>query len=144
MANRCRSPLVLCLRCGVIVAVLLSSNVAAQPDPAPSRRNPPPHPELAMIHVPEGFVAEKLYEVPPDEQGSWVTMTPSADGGLIASDQYGGFYQVTLPTNDAPIHVQRLEIDLGMAQGLLVAFDSLYAVVNHGARSGLYRAGPEP
>lgn len=139
MIPQFRSPITSVLA-PILVAGCLTITVTAQsaPDlPDASRVTPT---ELTTIHVPEGFVAEKLYEVPEEPQGSWVTLTPSADGGLITSDQYGSFYKITLPTEHAPIRVQRLEIDLGMAQGLLEAFDSLYAVVNGGTRSGLYRA----
>jgi putative heme-binding domain-containing protein len=67
-------------------------------------------------------------------------MTCDPKGRLVASDQYGGLYRVTLPTAGRPIRVERLAIDLGSAQGLAFAFDSLYAVVNKKDGSGLYRA----
>jgi len=96
------------------------------------------------IHVKEGFHVERLYSVPKDQQGSWVSMCVDDKGRLIVSDQYGGLYRMTPPPPGGTLAasaVESLEVDMGHAQGLLYAFDSLYAVVNaeeHGGR-GLYR-----
>ncbi len=94
--------------------------------------------------VAEGFKVERLYSVPKDEQGSWVNMTVDPKGRLIVSDQYGKLYRVTPPApggDPATTKVEPIEVALGEAQGLLWAFDSLYVVVNKGAKyqSGLYR-----
>ena len=65
-------------------------------------------------------------------------------GRLIASDQYGKLWRVTPPpvgaTGQGP-KVEAIPVELGEAQGLLWAFDSLYVVVNAQvmAKSGLYR-----
>ncbi len=94
------------------------------------------------IVLPEGFKAELLYTVPGKDQGSWVSLTHDDKGRLIASDQYGKLYRVTLsgPTRSKP-QVEQLKANIGMAQGLLYAFDSLYVVVNGKAPEGpgLYR-----
>jgi putative heme-binding domain-containing protein len=94
-----------------------------------------------LVAVPQGFRVELLYSVPKATQGSWVSMTNDAKGRLICSDQSGPLYRVT-PGDDAKsTKVERLDLDIGAAQGLLWAFDSLYVVVNGGAAqgSGLYR-----
>ncbi|MCE9556028.1 MAG: heme-binding protein, partial [Planctomycetes bacterium] len=91
-----------------------------------------------------GFTAERLYSVPKQQQGSWVSMTVDPKGRLIVSDQNGKLYRVTPPPvgdSKTPTAVERLEINIGDAQGLLCAFDSLYVMVNGRAAqgSGLYR-----
>lgn len=96
------------------------------------------------INLVEGFEAELLYSVPKSDQGSWVAMTIDDKERLIVSDQYGAFYRITIPALGEKVKssdVEKIEVDIGGAQGLLYAFDSLYAVLNtseHGGR-GLYR-----
>jgi len=96
------------------------------------------------INLVDGFAAELLYSVPKSKQGSWVAMTLDDRQRLIVSDQYGSLYRFPVPpageTLD-PADVEKIEVDIGGAQGLLYAFDSLYVVLNtgkHGGR-GLYR-----
>jgi putative heme-binding domain-containing protein len=95
------------------------------------------------FRVPPGFVVERLYEVPAAEQGSWVSLTVDPQGRLVACDQYGGLYRITLAESAAP-QIERLAVEMGAAQGLLFAFNSLYVNVNdqsgRGAREGgVYR-----
>ncbi|MEZ6103388.1 MAG: family 16 glycoside hydrolase [Pirellulaceae bacterium] len=92
------------------------------------------------ISVPEGFKVERLYSVPFDQQGSWVSLTLDNLGRLIASDQYGKLYRVTPPPvgTDDKTKVEPIDLDIGSAQGLLYAFNSLYVMVN-GGKSGLHR-----
>jgi hypothetical protein len=96
------------------------------------------------ISLPAGFEATLLYSPSEHDQGSWVSLTTDPQGRLIASDQYGGLYRVTLPEQGNQVAVETIPIKLGSAQGLLWAFDALYVSVN--ARedsvtkgSGLYR-----
>ncbi len=98
---------------------------------------------INAIRVAKDFKVELLYSVPREEQGSWVAMTIDNKGRLITSDQYGGLYRTTVPPigRTTPVKVETIDVDMGHAQGLLFAFDSLYVVVNdkaHGGR-GLYR-----
>ncbi len=94
------------------------------------------------IKVPPGFQVEALLRV-PDEQGSWVCLTPDPRGRLIVSDQFGPLYRVTVPERPGETtRVERLNVPVSNAQGLLCAFDSLFVVVNRskdGGGSGLYR-----
>ena len=97
-----------------------------------------------QLKVAKGFNVELLYTVPKDEQGSWVSMTIDPKGRLIVSDQYGKLYRVTPHPVGAPAAAPKIEpidVALGEAQGMTWAFDSLYVVVNQGAKyhSGLYR-----
>ena len=90
------------------------------------------------LKVLKGFRAELLYSVPKDLQGSWVNMCVDPKGRLIVSDQYGPLYRITPPslplrglTPPAQgIKVEKLDLPLGGAHGLLWAFDSLYVMVN--------------
>ena len=93
------------------------------------------------FRVPEGFQVELLYEVPAKEQGSWVSLTVDPKGRLVACDQYGSLYRVTLKDDGAP-EVEKIEAGIGAAQGLLFAFDSLYVNVNDQSKKfegGIYR-----
>lgn len=96
-----------------------------------------------LIKVPEGFKVELLHSVKPN-QGSWVSLTHDNKGRLITSDQYGGLFRITPPAigSNEPPKIEKLDVKMGHAQGLLYAFDSLYAVVNgkpFGQGPGLYR-----
>ncbi len=96
----------------------------------------------ADITVPEGFSVEQLYVVPKEEQGSWVALTSDDRGRLIACDQYGALYRMTLPPvgTTEPLKPEKLGIDMGKAHGLLHAFGALYVMVNeNGKNNGLYR-----
>lgn len=104
-----------------------------------------PAEELTLL---PGFKAELLYSVPKASQGSWVAMCVDPKGRLICSDQSGPLYRVTLPSGNDPIRIEKIDLPIGFAQGLLYAFDSLYVVVNgNGLKnadgtansSGLYR-----
>ena len=102
-----------------------------------------------VIRVLPGFKVDRLYSVPRG-QGSWVSMTFDPRGRIIASHERGPLYRVTLPTDvGGKVFVEKLEVptvrvgdsevDIGSAQGLLYAFDSLYVMINRGNSSGMYR-----
>ncbi len=96
-----------------------------------------------VFNVLPGFKVEKLFTVPKDELGSWVAITFDNKGRLIASDQGNlGLVRITPPAigSDEETKVEKLDIKISAAQGLLYAFDSLYISVNGGPGSGLYRA----
>jgi len=86
----------------------------------------------ATLAVPPGFKVELLYTVPKDKQGSWVSLTVDSQGRLIASDQYGGLYRLTVPPpgTSAGTKIEALPVQIGGAHGLLFAHDSLYVMVN--------------
>src|SRR3954466_121366 len=95
------------------------------------------------IHVPEGFKVELLYSVPKEDEGSWVNICYDPKGRLIVSDQYGSLYRITLPApgSSAKVQIEKIPVEIGMAHGLLWAFDSLFVMVNSQDReaNGLYR-----
>ncbi|MCP4784352.1 MAG: c-type cytochrome [Fuerstiella sp.] len=94
-----------------------------------------------VITAPPGFEVDSIFEVPHDTMGSWSALTIDSQGRLIASDEKDkGIYRITLPADGAPdesLNVEKLPVDVGGAQGLLWAFDSLYI---HAEGKGLYRA----
>ncbi|MCA9055941.1 MAG: heme-binding protein, partial [Planctomycetaceae bacterium] len=113
-------------------------------------------PELAggvprdVFEVPPGFHVERLFTVPKEELGSWVCIAVDPKGRIIASDQgdkglcritpAGQSRESTNSSEPASTTVERLNLDISAAQGLLFAFGHLYISVNGGKGSGLYRA----
>lgn len=90
------------------------------------------------------FAIDLIYSVPKGLQGSWVSLTTDNKGRLIASDQYGGLYRITPGPvgEEEKTKIEALSVDIGQAQGLLYAYDSLYVMVSgrQAAKgSGLYR-----
>jgi hypothetical protein len=97
------------------------------------------------IKVMKDFKVELLYSVPIAEQGSWVAMCVDNKGRLIVSDQYGYLYRFAPPAPGQPLDpktIERLDVPLKAANGLLWAFNALWAGVNdyeNGENTGLYR-----
>lgn len=119
-------------------------------------------PKISKLKVPADFKVDHLYTPSENEQGSWVAMAFDDKGRLITSDQYGALYRIELsPIGEDTIRsIEKLEIgktnaeladstrpkvEMGYAQGLLYAFNSLYVMVNNRSNenfekgSGLYR-----
>lgn len=115
--------------------------------------------KIEKLKLQPGFKAEHLFCPSDNEMGSWVSMTFDNKGRLITSDQYGTLYRMEVPPIGSesltPV-IEKLKmqteesvddsvIQMGFAQGLLWAFNSLYVMVNHRANnefergSGLYR-----
>lgn len=123
----------------------------------------PVDPLVEKFTLPSGFDIEHLYSPSESEKGSWVSMTFDDKGRMIASDQFGALYRLTIPAigNDSiPLQIDSLhfpmegqaavdtsekKVGMGYAQGLLWAHNSLYVMVNHRGDdvfkkgSGLYR-----
>ena len=114
----------------------------------------------ARINLADGFKIDLLYSVPMEKQGSWVAMCMDDKQRLIVSDQYGGIYRFPIPATGKnvdpesieqityaterpgmgkPTEAQKKLPQIGHAQGLCYAFDSLYVVVN--SRSSVTGAG---
>ena len=119
-------------------------------------------PKIEKLKIQPGFKVEHLYSPSEHDQGSWVAMTFDPKGRLITSDQYGALYRLELAPvgTDSVLKIEKLEIgktsseladttkpkiQMGYAQGLLYAFNSLYVMVNNHVNenfekhSGLYR-----
>ena len=126
------------LLCCFILPSQIFGEVAKQAEEKSSRET-----NVNPIHLPAGFFVEKIYEVPGKTHGSWVALTVDPQGRLIASAQSQGLFRITPPPAGSrkPAHVEKIELPIGQAQGLLCAFGSLYVVVNGRAAegSGLYK-----
>jgi putative heme-binding domain-containing protein len=84
-----------------------------------------------------GFAIERLYSVPNGSQGSWISIVHDPKGRLIVSDQgNAGLFRVTPGTDAASTKVEKLQVQISGAHGLLWAFDSLYVTVNGGGLGG--------
>jgi putative heme-binding domain-containing protein len=97
---------------------------------------------IDRINVPKDFKVELLYSVPGPTLGSWVALTVDPKGRLIAGDQYGGLYRITVPPlgTTEGLKIDKLNAEISGFHGLLYAFDSLYCIVNEGKmQHGLYR-----
>jgi putative heme-binding domain-containing protein len=96
-----------------------------------------------VFNVRAGFQVELLYTVPANTQGSWVSICKDNKGRLIASDQGNkGIFRITPARigSEEPTKVEKLNLAITSAHGMLYAFDSLYLSINGGPGSGLYRA----
>lgn len=125
----------LCLTAAIVAGLL--------PAPESRSQNAPDASAAANLKVAKDFRADLLYTVPKEQQGSWVAMCLDNKNRLIVSDQYGKLYRLTLPpvqTVAAP-KIEVIDAEIGFAQGLLYAFDSLYVMVNDEKFQGrgLYR-----
>lgn len=83
----------------------------------------------AGFRTPAGFTVDLVYKVPGADQGSWVSLCVDPQDRILASDQYGKLYRLTLAGDQAP-QVEQLQVNIGMAQGMLCAFGSLYININ--------------
>lgn len=87
------------------------------------------------ISVPDGFVVEKLYDVPA-AQGSWVVLANDGRGGFYVSDEKDrGIFHFTVQ-NDRVAKVTPVPAKVTGAQGLQMVGDALYA---HVSGTGLLR-----
>ena len=87
-------------------------------------------PVPARLDLLPGFRAERLYQVPRG-QGSWVCMTFDSQRRLIVSHEGGGLYRIKpspVGQPGTPTVVEKLNVKIGGAHGLLYAFDALYAM----------------
>jgi putative heme-binding domain-containing protein len=124
------------------VAVRTIGKLGIKPWGDPFNQSAAPTTPRDVFAVLPGFQVESLFTVPRDELGSWVAIAFDNKGRLIASDQGDkGLCRITPPAigSSEPTKVERLDVKISAAQGLLWAFDSLYVTVNGGIGSGLYR-----
>jgi putative heme-binding domain-containing protein len=98
--------------------------------------------DAPVLKVAPGFEGVRVYSVPRETRGSWVSLAADDRGRLYASDQYGPLHRIVLPQEpggDPTVTVVPLPI--GGAHGLTWINGSLYAVVGQKAvcPTGLYR-----
>lgn len=94
-----------------------------------------------QLHLLPGFAAERVYAVPRETQGSWVSLARGPNGSLFACDQgEAGIYKITparLGDADALTVAERVAVPVSGAQGLCYHRGVLYANVN-GKGSGVW------
>ena len=103
--------------------------------------------EYPDVVLPPGFEYEHLYSPSVADQGTWVALAFDDSGRLYAADQHGSIYKMTVPFGkSASLVPKKVNLEIGRANGLLWAFNSLYVVVNideeraiGGHASGVYR-----
>lgn len=94
----------------------------------------------ADIKVPEGFKVELLHKL-SEAEGSWCAMCVDPKGRIIASDLNGKLVRITPPQiggDPSQLVIEPIPLEVGHANGMLWAFDSLYVMV---CREGVYEAG---
>jgi putative heme-binding domain-containing protein len=91
----------------IFAATTLAQTATPRPGEMPAATDP------SAIQVAPGFKVDLLYTVPKSDQGSWVALTLDPKGRIIASDQYGGLYRITLPATGTTTgtKVEHLAID---------------------------------
>jgi hypothetical protein len=95
-----------------------------------------------ILKVAAGFSVERLYVVPRDARGSWISLCADRRGVLYASDQYGPLYRIQLAAAPGGEHaVDAVKLPIGGAHGLTWVGEELYAVVGQRdiCEPGLYR-----
>lgn len=96
------------------------------------------------VDVLDNFKIEKLLSPSVDSLGSWVSLAHVKGRKFVASDQYGKIYWLNIPSigSKDSVQVEALSLgNLGKAQGLLWAHNSLYVMMSDQKteNSGLYR-----
>ncbi len=125
--------------------------IAGQPGTAKGGAGAATSPE--SLKLLPGFKAELLHSVPKGEQGSWVNLCVDGKGRLIASNQNGLLYRITVDKPEkGKVEIEPIEVyvqengqkkgqPIGKAHGLCWAYDALYVVIcdGGGVGNGLYR-----
>jgi len=85
-----------------------------------------------------GFKAELLYTVPKSEQGSWVSLAVTPTGDLVAGDQGGVLWHVSLkdPTKQT---ITKIDTKAIGCHGLLFAHGALYACTSEKGKGDIWR-----
>ena len=85
-----------------------------------------------------GFKAELLHLVPKSEQGSWVSLAVSPEGDLVAGDQGGVLWRVSLKDPNKPV-VTKIDTKFFGCHGLLFAHGALYACTSEKGKGDIWR-----
>ena len=91
------------------------------------------------LYVPEGFEIELVHAANPKTEGSWICMAKDNKGRLIISGQENQpMLRVTLK-DGSTAKIEKLNLPISGAMGMLYAFDSLYVNGIGPKGFGLYR-----
>ena len=85
-----------------------------------------------------GFKAELLYTVPKSDQGSWVSLAVAPNGDLVAGDQGGVLWHVSLKDPSKPV-ATKIETKAIGCHGLLFAHGALYACTSEKGKGDIWR-----
>jgi putative heme-binding domain-containing protein len=85
-----------------------------------------------------GFKAELLHIVPKPEQGTWVSLAVSPEGDLVAGDQGGVLWRVSLKDPTKPV-VTKIDTKFFGCHGLLFAHGALYACTSEKGKGDIWR-----
>ena len=77
----------------------------------------PLDPRVEKLKLLPDFHADHIYSPGENDQGSWVAMAFDDKGRMIACDQYGYLYRLTIPavgsdTNTSKLKVEKLDIKI--------------------------------
>ena len=85
-----------------------------------------------------GFKAELLYTVPKSEQGSWVSLAVTPSGDLVAGDQGGVLWHVSLK-DPTKLTITKIDTKAIGCHGLLFAHGALYACTSEKGKGDIWR-----
>jgi putative heme-binding domain-containing protein len=85
-----------------------------------------------------GFKAELVHTVPKSEQGSWVSLALSPTGDLVAGDQGGVLWHVSLKDPAKPV-ITKIDTKAIGCHGLLFAHGALYACTSEKGKGDIWR-----
>lgn len=121
----------------VALAALVPLAVSACADPEPVAVWDLEITDPSTFSMLPGFSAELVHAVDLDTEGSWVSLAADGKGRLVASDQTGNLWRITpapIGADASQTVVQKIDVELGFAQGLLFVDDTLYVVANSSGR----------
>ena len=84
------------------------------------------------------FKADLVYTVPRDLQGTWVSLAVDAKGDLVAGDQGGVLWHVSLADSAKPV-ITKIETKAIGCHGLLFAHGYLYACTSEKGKGDVWR-----
>ena len=134
---------ILCLPLFAFAAALLLGSGGPSPLAAqPKKKEPPKKQAVAQpedLFVAPAFKVELLYVADPATEGSWINMCTEKPGKLIISGQQGQpLLRLTIKEGKVD-SVEKLDLPISQAMGLLYAYESLYINGAGPQGFGLYR-----
>ena len=131
--------------CLAFALAIVTGPAEAQPKKGPAKKKAPAPPQKReatppdALYVPPGFQIELLHTADPATEGSWIAMCKDDKGRLIISGQRNQpILRVTLKEGKVG-SIEKLDLPISEAMGLLYAFDSLYVNGAGPNGVGLYR-----